>query len=275
VRPSRESLLATPVSRAFDEIASRYDSQWTDSAIGQLQRKASWRLLDRVFQPGHHVLDLGCGTGVDAVYLTRRGMTVHAIDVAPAMIAIARRRSEEASLCGRLRTQVLGIEDLDFLPGEQVYDGVVSNFSPLNCVADLEPVAAQLHRLVRPGGTLVFCLMTRFCLWETLWYPLRGELKKASRRWRSPQSEARAGSNETFPVYHQSTRDVEAAFAPAFRLIHREGLGIFVPPSDANPALGRFPKLLQAMARLDRVVAAWPGFRSLGDHRLLVFQRGA
>jgi ubiquinone/menaquinone biosynthesis C-methylase UbiE len=266
-------LLATPVSRAFDELAPRYDREWTDSAIGRLQRQAVWRLLDRVFAPAGQVLDLGCGTGVDAVYLARKGMTVQAIDVSPVMVAIARGRAEDEGLAGCLTAQVLSIEDLEFLQGSRNFDGVLSNFSPLNCVADLRPVAAQLCRLVRPGGKLVFCMMTRFCLWETFSYLWRGRLRKATRRWRETRNEARVGPGENFPVYYWPAREIVSAFAPGFRLVCTEGAGIFVPPSHMGPVMGRFTRLLGGLAYIDRIVARWPGLRSMGDHNLLVFER--
>jgi len=273
VKEAGASLLATPVSRAFDELAPRYDREWTDSAIGRLQRKAVWRLLDRVFAPGDHILDLGCGTGVDAVYLARKGMTVQAIDVSPAMVTIAQGRAENEGLSDRLTTQVLGIEDLECLQGPCSFDGVLSNFSPLNCVADLRPAAAQLSRLVRPGGRLVFCMMTRFCLWETFSYLWRGSLRKATRRWREACSEARVGAGENFPVYYWPACDVASALAPGFRLVSREGAGIFVPPSHMGPVMGRFHRLLGVLESIDRIVGRWPGLRSMGDHSLLVFER--
>jgi len=275
VRAPGESLLATPVSLAFDELAPRYDREWTDSTIGRLQRKAVWRLLDSVFMPGDRILDLGCGTGVDAVYLARRGMTVQAIDVSAAMVAIAQRRAHDEGLSSSVSAQVLGIEDLEFVQVFGGFDGVLSNFSPLNCVADLRPVAAQLRRLVRPGGKLVFCMMTRFCLWETFSYLWRGRLRKATRRWRGDRSEARVGPSETFPVYYWPERDIVSALAPGFHLIRKEGAGIFVPPSHMGPVMGRYTRLLNALAYLDGIVARWPGLRSMGDHSLLVFERSS
>lgn len=273
MRDAGASLLATPASRAFDELAARYDREWTDSTIGQLQRKAVWRLLDRVFASGDHILDLGCGTGVDAVYLARKGMTVHAIDVSPAMAAITQQRANDEGLSSRLTVQVLGIEDLELLRGGRAFDGALSNFSPLNCVSDLGPLAAHLRRLVRPGGKLVLCMMTRFCLWETFSYLWRGRLRKATRRWTEARSEARVGPSENFPIYYWPSRDIVSALAPGFRLVCREGAGIFVPPSHMGPVMGRFTRLLRGLAYVDRIVARWPGVRSMGDHSLLVFER--
>ena len=70
---------------AFDEIAERYDRDWTATQVGVLQRAAVWRTLDRLFGPGDRVLDLGCGTGADAAHLAKRGVQVLAADISPQM----------------------------------------------------------------------------------------------------------------------------------------------------------------------------------------------
>ena len=74
------------VRRAFDELAPTYDEDFTGSLIGRLQRQAFWRIL-RGEIDGGTILDLGCGTGEDAVRLAKRACRVDALDVSPEMIA--------------------------------------------------------------------------------------------------------------------------------------------------------------------------------------------
>jgi glycine/sarcosine N-methyltransferase len=49
----------------------------------------------RALPPGAAVLDCACGIGSDAIKLARRGLAVTASDGSPAMVAEARRRSEQ------------------------------------------------------------------------------------------------------------------------------------------------------------------------------------
>lgn len=49
-------------------------------------------------QPGHTVLDMGCGTGRHAIELARRGMHVTGVDLSPGMLAEARKAAEAAGL---------------------------------------------------------------------------------------------------------------------------------------------------------------------------------
>ena len=113
------------MSAAFDQLASEYDRVWTRSAVGHLQREAVWRHIGALFEPGLSILDLGCGTGEDAVRLMQAGLRVRAIDASGEMVRIARARGVDA--------EILSIEDCSLL--YESFDGILSNFGALNCVA--------------------------------------------------------------------------------------------------------------------------------------------
>ncbi len=253
------------VQQAFDQLAASYDDDFTKSVIGRLQREAVWRQLDQLFRPGDRVLDLGCGTGEDAIRLAGRGLEVHGIDISPEMVAIARLRAPE------LEFDACSIEDIHELPADS-YNGAFSNFGPINCVRDLAPVAAELANRVRPGGYVALCIMSRFCLWETLFYPLTLQLHKAIRRFGAHWSEAHVGDSE-FEVYYPSVRSLRVVFTPRFEFVRAPGIGILAPPSYLEPFAQRFPGLMKWLARLDSVVEDWPLFRAVADHRLVVLRR--
>jgi ubiquinone/menaquinone biosynthesis C-methylase UbiE len=241
---------------AFDRIASRYDELWTCSPVGRLQREAVWRRLDKLFNDGDALLDLGCGTGEDAVHFMHRGMSVRAVDASPGMVRIARSRGVDAS--------VLEIEQLDRVQG--CFDGAMSNFGAFNCVANLRAIRPILARLIRPGGHLAVCILGRFCLWETAWRLLHGEPGKAFRRWRCEQFSA----SLQIPVRFPSVSNLARTFHPEFKLRDWRGIGAFVPPS----YIRSLPlSLLQALGTLDKFVAHLPLLRALADHRLIVFVR--
>jgi ubiquinone/menaquinone biosynthesis C-methylase UbiE len=241
---------STGIAAVFDRFAPSYDEDWTNSPVGRLQRDAVWRNIAGLFNYGDHVLDMGCGTGEDSVWLMRAGVRVTAIDASRGMVLEARRRGVDA--------QVMGIEDLAQM--RQRFDAALSNFGPLNCVESLDELRPALARLIRPGGHLALCMMGRFCLWESL-HP-----RKALRRWTGVHNSASLGIR----IHYPTIRQIRRAMAPDFVLTERVGIGIAVPPSSVRWIPKRF---LQWLASIDSVIERIPLFIGLSDHRLLIFSR--
>jgi 2-polyprenyl-3-methyl-5-hydroxy-6-metoxy-1,4-benzoquinol methylase len=268
------------VGEAFNGVAARYDEDFTDSRIGRLQREAVWRQLDSRFQPGERVLDLGCGTGADAIHLAGRGLRIHAIDASERMIIETRRKVERAGLAEQITAEVLAIEDwIEDLDRQDclshgLFDGAISNFGALNCVQHLRPVARGLSRLIRPRGALALCLISRFCLWETAFFCMQGRFAKAERRWsHAGQATASLSGSVGFRVYYRSIRDVVKAFHPEFRLQRHSGIGIFVPPTYLEAQVRRVSRLTNIAARVDQTISAWPVCRAAADHAFVLFTR--
>jgi SAM-dependent methyltransferase len=239
----------------FDRIAADYDTTWTRSSVGRAQRDAVWDVVDRLFQPGDEILDVGCGTGEDAVHLGRRGVHVSGIDASGEMVKIACSRGVAATR--------LAIEELERIHAR--YDGLLSDFGALNCTADIERVASSFARLVRPRGYAVVCLLNRTCAWEMAWYTLRLWPRTAFRRLTRGPVPTSLG----LPVYYPSARLVQRAFGRDFELIRSRGVGVTVPPSFV-----RLPRRLVRIAEaIDSHLGCLPVFRACGDHRLYVFRR--
>ena len=256
---------------AFDTIAESYDSLFTTSMIGRSQRAAVWRNAEAVFRAGDRVLELNCGTGKDALFLTTLGISVTGCDASPRMIDQARRRKAEDAPEASVEFRALCTERLDELQSDFLFDGAFSNFSGLNCISDLSKIWLLLAQRLHPGAQVLVCLSARFCVWETLHYLSKGESRKALRRWRGT-AEARLGRN-SFPVYYPTLRSLRRSLRPMFHLRSVSGIGITVPPSYLEAWAHRNPSILRCCETIDRVICEWPGFRVLGDHMLLRLER--
>jgi SAM-dependent methyltransferase len=239
----------------FDKVAYDYDRLWSSSRIGTSQRSAFWQAVDPLFTAGERVLDLGCGTGVDARHLQAAGVDVLGIDSSPKMIAIAQQRGIDARL--------LPIEEIGSLRGQ--FDGAISNFGALNCVRDLDVTVSALAKLMRRGGHIALCFLGRVCAWEISYYLFRGNPGKAFRRLKG-----RCGSDLVKDVFYFASSSIIAAFEPDFRLRRRLGIGLFVPPSYVGTLNER---LVTRLSAADRRLAHRPILRALSDHSLYVFER--
>jgi len=239
---------------AFDQLAPVYGELWSDTSIGRLQRDAFLRHVTPLFQEGQCVLDLGCGTGDDAVAFSDAGIRVTGIDSSAGMVRIARNRGIDARQMAIERVAQIG----------ERFDGVISNFGAMNCVERLTDLREPLANMIRPGGYMALCFLNRVCLWEISWHIARGHFRKSFRRWKG---ETRALG---IRVFYPSARDVETSFRPEFKLVRRVGIGVCVPPSYVK---GLSDEQLQRLAKWDCTIAAAPGWRALGDHQLLLFRK--
>ena len=259
----------------FDAVADRYDETFTESQIGRVQRRAVTEILDAVFVRGQSILELNCGTGADALHLAMRGIEVTACDSSSRMIEIAQRRAMEAGPGARVKFRVLPNEKIASLLDENLapFDGAFSNFAGFNCTESLEGVARQLAQLLKPRAPFVLCVFGRFCLWETVWYLVRGKPAKAFRRMRRGGDWAQLSSGTPVRVRYPSAREWARIFDPYFHLLSRRGIGVAVPPTYAESLAKRFPRMLATAATADRWLARCPGIRALADHVALLFER--
>lgn len=255
------------VQSYWDNVADTYDQVFPETLIGRLQRAAVWRELIRVFRPGQRILELNCGTGIDAVYLASKGVSVLACDVSPRMIEVARNRSVSADASARIDFRVLPTEEIASLSRDAVFDGVFSNFSGLNCVSDHSAVARNLAELLRPGAHALFCVMGGFVPMEIVWFLLRGQRHRVTGKWRA------IGRDSAVEIQVPSVRVIARTFEPQFRLERWRGISVMVPPSSLDSIAKKFPRTIKFLTGLDKWVGCVPGLRNLGDCALLEFRR--
>jgi SAM-dependent methyltransferase len=262
----------TETREAFDSVAADYDGPRGNNPLIQDMRAEMWLWLDRTFAPGSLLIDLGCGTGLDAVRMAHCGHRVVATDWSTAMIARTADRAQQESVADRVRATAIGAHELERLEGEGTFDGAYSNLGALNCVPDLAEVSRACARLLKPGGALVFTVIGRVCPWEIAHYLRR-------RRWsrvkiRFARNVVPVGMNQhTVWTRYYSPREFYRAFERDFALAHYRGLCVFAPPPYLTAIRDRHPRGYAWLWRLDRRTAGWPVLRSMGDHFLIVMRR--
>jgi SAM-dependent methyltransferase len=263
-----------PAALAFDAVAPLFDARFGEWLSVAAQRRAVRRALLATLPAGARVLELGGGTGEDALWMARNGFDVLLTDVSPAMVEAARAKLARHGS----QAEIAAAEDLPrfaqshFQRGGALFDAAFSNFAPLNCVDTLDHVARGLANMVRPGGAAMLVLFGSLSPGEVVVETLRGRLPQALRRRRCGPVPARLGGKAFTVTYHRR-RDLIAAMHPWFRPVRRLGIGVFVPASAAEPWISRHPRLLGLLETLDR--AAERPLAALGDHVLYQFERTA
>jgi len=237
--------------RSFESAAAAYDQ------AAALQQEVGQRLtqrLDLVKMQPDRILDLGSGTGhcIPDLFARYKKAQVVALDIALPMLEHARKR-------GRwLRRPRCICADAERLPfADSRFDLVFSNLMLQWCV-ELEAVFAELQRVLRPGGLLLFTSFGPDTLSE-----LRGS-------WQQVDGYSHVNA---FPDMHDvGDALVRARFADPVMDVER----ITVTYPDVwklmrelkqigahNVTAGR-PRGLTGKARMQRLVGAYEQYRSQG-----------
>ena len=257
---------------AFDSVAADYDGPRGNNDQIQDMRGDMWRSLDAAFPSRSRLIDLGCGTGLDAVRMAKLGHRVTAADWSPLMLQRTFDRAELEQVADRVRPVAVGAHELHRLEEPGQYDGIYSNLGPLNCVPDLADVSNECARLVKPGGALVFTVIGRVCPWEIVHYLRRRRWARATLRF-SRHVVPVSMNNHTIWTRYYGPREFYRAFQRNFRLEHYRGLCVFSPPPYLTWIRSRHAVWHERLRRLDEQVAGWPLLRGLGDHFLMVMRK--
>lgn len=146
------------VNTAYHDLAAgTYDAKWgiDFGPVGQAQVAAK---LAKALgaEPGHweHALEIGAGTGYFSLNLMSAGLIGHlcATDIAPGMLTALRANAESLGL--DVETVATDAERLPF--PDDAFDLVLGH-AVLHHLPDLDAAAAEFLRVLKPGGTLIFC----------------------------------------------------------------------------------------------------------------------
>ncbi len=259
---------------AFDSVANAYDAQVDGHAILDWMRAHLRAAVAARIPPGAHLLDLGCGTGLDADFLGRRGYRVTAIDWSPEMTARTAGRIAHAGLSERVSVHRLGIHQLaDWTVPP--FAGIYSDLGPLNCVPDLGVALRAAAAILRPGGWFVASLLGRTCPWEILFFGLQGQWRRARIRYSADAVPVPLNGRRVWTRYHAPREVVPLLRDAGFELRSLRTLGLIVPPPYLLRSIGRRRPFLHALQTIEDRVAGWPGIRQWGDHFLVVARKQA
>jgi len=266
-------------TRYHDVAASSYDSKWGidfgEIGRSQVLGKLSKVVGDEIDRGYERSLEIGAGTGYFSLNLMQAGVVKEATctDISPGMVT---KLSANAARLGlKVRTARADAEALPF--PDQSFDLVLGH-AVLHHIPDLERAFAEFHRVLRPGGRLVFAgEPSRFG--DRLARIPKRSAQSLSPLWRRlmrarpapPHGAAGAGDDHDHQLEH--VVDIHA-FVPADLAGHakRAGFGEVKVRGEELVAswFGWFNRALEASATPEDVPMLW---RKYAFHGYLALQR--
>ena len=142
----------------FDAVASGWwDPEGPFRPLHDLNPARLRFIADRVRLDGARIVDVGCGGGILAESMARKGGQVIGIDVAPRVLATARLHLHESGLDVDYRQ--VTVEDLA-AEAAGSFD-VVTCMEMLEHVPDPASIVKSVHDLLKPGGQAFFSTLNR------------------------------------------------------------------------------------------------------------------
>ena len=137
-----------------DEDARRWDERWAEEGMAPIAEDAPDWLAnhEQTFPLDGTALEIACGRGRAAVWLARRGLQVHAVDVSSVAIELAERLAAAHNVAESCRFEV---HDLD----EGLPDGPPVDVVLCNLFRSRDLDVAVVARL-KPGGLLAIAVLS-------------------------------------------------------------------------------------------------------------------
>lgn len=186
------------VQQAYNTWVDRYDTDAnpTRDLNAKVLRQQPFDFDNKV------VLEIGCGTGLNTLWLAERAQRVLALDLAEGMLRHARRR-----LGHQMNVSLLQADLTKPWPLARVFDVILANLV-LEHVSDLAHVFAQAHHVLRPGGLLYISELHPYKQWQG-----------SQARYRHPES----GETVLVPAFRHSVSEfINAGIAAGLTLRRME-----------------------------------------------------
>ena len=251
-------------------MADEYDMLASTNPVVVWLRDLVRAMVERQIQPGDSILEINCGSGLDAAYFAAQGYRVHATDIAPGMLESLAVKAAGDGAGGRLTYENLSNTELRRVEGGP-YDLVFSNLGGLNCLDDLAAFAKELPHVLKPDGRVVLVVMPPFCPWETLQL-LRGHFRTALRRFKPEGVEANVGGRRVRTWYHAPGK-LARSLGQKFEVVEIRSFCVFAPPPFFAGFISRHGVAVERLQRVDeRLGGVWP-INNFGDFFILVSRR--
>ena len=268
------------VEQGYDRLARSYDDEIGTNEIGLRMRDVFRKALMSVLRPGDFVFEIGCGTGLEALWLARQGLEVMATDISGEMLAQLSEKSRAEGLSERVRTRRLAAREVGSLGSDfdqESFDGGYSHAGALNMEPDIANVPHQVAALLRRRAPFVCSVINKASLFEVLFYPMVLKPRKAFRRLGNvvpiPISRRDPLNRHVIPTRFYTPREIIALFGDGFEVRSVQGLQVFLPPANLTDVYSVLRPLFVPLEKVEGRLSTHKPVNSWGHHTILTLRR--
>jgi predicted TPR repeat methyltransferase len=136
---------------ARDDRCAQYADRYDQASVEMEWHgpEVAFGLMYAHVKPEESLLDIGIGTGLGSVLFHEAGLKIHGMDSSPSMLAVCRKKHPVFRVVEHDLTQTPW-------PFKSGSFGHVVSTGVLHFAGDLQPIADEVARVLRPGGTFGF-----------------------------------------------------------------------------------------------------------------------
>jgi SAM-dependent methyltransferase len=261
------------ISEAFDSASEEYDFTISHNYINTWIRKRSVSELLHVVKPQDVLVEVGCGTGAEAVEISKYASQIIATDISEKMIGILRKKIQARDLTSKIIPLEVSAADIkkisSIVQGSKVQAAYSFN-GALNCEPNVKEFVEGLSSVMVPRGYFVCSVRNSFCLGEALSHALVLQFDRMTPRKRQPVMVS-VGGMDIPAFYHPPAAFVEF-FEPRFTLRKMVGLPVFLPPAYLSDYYVKFKSVASVLEKFELLLSDHFPFNRVGDQTLFVFQ---
>lgn len=260
---------STHVSDAFSKQSVVFDQLNAENKLSEYLRSCYREEVISQLKPAGSILELNCGTGLDAMYFAEKGHNVLATDNAPGMLQQLDQKLNNSPLKVSIQTMRCSFHDIDTIT-DRKFDHIISNFGGLNCTDNLKDVLLKLSPLLNDHGKVTLMIMPKICPWELILL-FKGKFKTAFRRFKKNTPAHIEGVH--FSCYYYNPGYITKTLKKEFDVITLKGVCIAVPPEFYQGFVERYPGLFLALKKIDAAICNIFPFNRWCDHYMITIQK--
>jgi SAM-dependent methyltransferase len=262
------------VAAAFDSASEEYDFTISRNFINTWIRQRSIEVLRRYARPDDVALEIGCGTGAEALQVAKFVRRLVAIDVSQNMIDLLSAKVNARGLVGKIVPVRLAAAEVSKVRGVLGGPRVRLAYSfngALNCEPRITDFVEALSVLLEPGGILVCSVRNTLCLSEVVSHATALQFDRANPRKHQPVMVSVGGKD--IPSTYYSPGAFLKLFRPEFTPREVIALPGLLPPAYLNDYYLKLRNITAVFERLEALLSNRFPLNRFGDQTLFVLEK--